>query len=703
MNALSVNNLCFSYENAPSAAVDDVSFELKKGSYTALVGMNGSGKSTLARIAAGLLEPGSGSVKVNRNMKVGIVFQSPRDQIICSSVRRDTAFGPVNEGLPDSEVELRLIESLSSVNMLQYYNRRSLDFSLGQMQKLAFSSILAISPDILILDEVTAMLDQQAREEIYKLLDELNEHGTTILHITHDIYGVERASDVIMMRSGKIVWGGTSRAFYSNKSLVLELCGEKLKKSTVKKVGPRTVSLNVNNLAFSYGANKVLKDVSFDLEAGSLVALTGASGSGKSTLLELLAGLLSLQSGTIHGCCRPVLCQQNCDAALFENFAGDDVAFGLRNQGFRGKELVRRVKNAMDAVNLPFEKFAERQTFSLSGGEKRRLAVAGIIALDSDILLFDEPSVALDGESRYMIMNLMRTLADQGRTVLFTTHNRDEAAFADRVIHIENGCILTGGKSRKEGEFIEPERLKEIKAVSNSFMLDGFRKVVFGRNAGNGILGRVPAILRGLLFIGFFIGTALVWSLKGCGLMFLLSVLYCVLAGHSLKDVLKSIVKIFPFILIFLFFQILFGVARPEDTIILSKFGFSLTAEKLLVCMETLLHTECALCAILAYTNSVTEDDIIDSVSKLFYPLKKTGFPVRYAVVLVELIFRFLPLLAEETACIIKTQLVRGGLGKAKGIIRKIRAVIPLIVPLVIQTIKKANILADAMAARGLK
>ena len=92
MNALSVNNLCFSYENAPSAAVDDVSFELKKGSYTALVGMNGSGKSTLARIAAGLLEPGSGSVKVNRNMKVGIVFQSPRDQIICGSVRRDTAF-----------------------------------------------------------------------------------------------------------------------------------------------------------------------------------------------------------------------------------------------------------------------------------------------------------------------------------------------------------------------------------------------------------------------------------------------------------------------------------------------------------------------------------------------------------------------------------------------------------------------------------
>ena len=704
MKAISVKNVCFSYENAPEPALNDVSFELEKGSYTALVGLNGSGKSTLARIMAGIIEPGSGSIEKSRNAKIGIVFQSPKNQIICGTVRKDVAFGPVTEGLPQSEVELRLIEGLSAVNLLHCCNSRVHELSLGQEQKLAFSSILALNPEILILDEAVAMLDLAAKEEIYKLLDDLNAKGVTVLHITHELYGVKRASDVLVMKKGRIVWGGKARAFFSEKQLIAELSGEPLikeKKRNAEKKVP--VSLSVSNLSFGYGKEDVLKNVSFEVEAGSLVALTGASGSGKSTLLEILAGLLKPGSGTVSGVCRPALCQQNCDAALFENFAADDVAFGLRNSGIKGKELVRRVRSAMEAVNLPFDEYADRQTYCLSGGEKKRLAVAGIIALDSDILLFDEPGAALDGQSHSKVMTLLRSLADQGKTVIFSTHNMEEAAFVDSVLHIENGNVLSGFSGKNKKEYVEPVKLSEINVLPNLDVLDGFRKVVFEKKSDSFVISRVPAVLRTLLFLCFFTGIIIVGSFKGLALLLALSVMYGLFSGIKPKNLFAGMAKLLPFLLFFAVFQILFGAVNDSDSVFFEFKWICITREKLLLCLKVLLRTECALGAVWAYVTSVSEDDFISGLTKLLSPLKYIGVPVRDVFVLMEIIFRFVPLLVEEAVCIVKTQLIRGGLGRAKGFMNKIRAFLPLIVPLIIQTLKRAESLADALTARGFK
>lgn len=704
VKAISVKNVSFSYENAPETAVNDVSFELEKGSYTALVGLNGSGKSTLAKILAGIIEPDSGSIEKSRSAKIGIVFQSPKNQIICGTVRKDVAFGPVTEGLPQSEVELRLIEGLSAVNLLHCCNSRVQELSLGQEQKLAFSSILALNPEILILDEAVAMLDPAAKEEIFKLLDDLNAKGTTVIHITHELYGVKRASDVLVMRKGKIVWGGKSRAFFSEKALVSELSGEPLVKEKRRNAEKKVpVSLSVSNLSFGYGTEDVLKNLSFEVEAGSLVALTGASGSGKSTLLEILSGLLKPASGTVSGVCRPVLCQQNCDAALFENFAADDVAFGLRNSGIKGRELARKVRSAMEAVNLPYDEYADRQTYCLSGGEKKRLAVAGIIALDSDILLFDEPCAALDGQTRNKVMTLMRSLADQGKTVIFSTHNMEEASFADHVLHIENGNILPGYCGRKSREFVEPVRLSEINILPNLDILDGFRKVVFGGKTASGLISRVPSVLRILLFICFFTGIIIVGSFKGLALLLALSVMYGLFSGIRSKNLFARMAQVLPFLLFFAVFQILFGAVDASDSVIFEFKWICITREKLLLCLKVLFRTECALGAVWAYVTSVSEDDLIAGITKLLSPLKFTGIPVRDIFVLMEIIFRFVPLLVEEAVCIVKTQLIRGGLGRAKGFMNKIRAFLPLIVPLIIQTLKRAEALADALTARGYK
>ena len=136
--------------------------------------------------------------------------------------------------------------------------------------------------------------------------------------------------------------------------------------------------------------------------------------------MELASGLLSAESGKIYAKSKPVLAQQNYNGALFEAFAADDVAFGPKNLGLKGKALVEKVKESMNIVGLPFDEFKDKQTFALSGGERRKLAIAGILALDSDIIMFDEPTAALDGPSKIKMMELFRQLANNGKTVIFT-------------------------------------------------------------------------------------------------------------------------------------------------------------------------------------------------------------------------------------------------------------------------------------------
>lgn len=767
MNAVSVQNVSFSYPNALNAAVDDASFNLEENSYTVLAGINGSGKSTLSRIIAGLLEADKGSVSIKESLKPGIVFQSPKDQIICGTVGRDTSFGPKNQGLSDSETELLAIENLTAVGMLDHAPRKSMSLSLGQTQKVALAGILAMNPDILILDESVAMLDSVSREDIFNFLDILHEKGKTILHVTHDKDALMRAENVVLMEKGKVLWqgsrtdflSGSGQKFYKNifgiplneifengdkTQCTGQNHGQKSQENTPEKTSRNAlqktsqdepeISLAVENLSFSYSynsekkvshkpngkTNPILDDVSFFLKKGSLTSITGASGSGKSTLLEILSGLLQFENGNqiskIYAESRPVLAQQNSDAALFETFASDDVAFGAINRGKKGKELLETVKSSMEKVGLPFETFASRQTNALSGGEKRRLALAGIIALGSEIILFDEPTAGLDGISRTKTLKMMKNLSLEGKTVLFSTHHSDEADFADEHLHLENGKLI--GTCTENPEIIEEKLenqktrlseqnpmegaslLKGLQAFSNSSSLQD-RNLFSGRKQS--VTEKLPAVLKYILFLGMFVSSMVFRPLWLCGIFVAASFAYALLSFCPLKRLLSAMIKIIPLLLFFCIIEIVFVPVSEGERIFVDYSFFSISLEKIFLCLRVLFHTESALCCIFAFVSSTDENDIIDGFEKLLFPLKIIRVPTKYLVLLMEIIFRFIPLLVEEAICIMKTQLVRGGLGKAKGIFGKIKAVVPLVVPLVIQTIKRAEILADALTARGFK
>lgn len=714
MSVISVKNLVYKYPESSKNVVDNLSFVIERGSYTAIVGYNGSGKSTLARLLCGLENPESGTVEIKENQQIGIVFQHPKDQLVSGLVSRDTAFGPQNLGLSNSEVELRTIESLNIVDMLDRAGSSTSALSLGQTQKIALSGVLALRPEILILDEAISMLDPQSRSDILDFVRYWHKCGNTIIQITHDLEVLKDADTVIGMEDGKIFFYGTKNAFIKDPENVKRLEGQPLpvidKKILVEST-EKVVSLRVRNLSFSYDkAEKVTKshgvsDINFDLYKGTVTALTGPSGSGKSTILELCSGLLTPDKNPetiISSQDHPTLALQNAKAALFEAFAADDVAFGPRNQGKSGSELKELVKKSMDNVALPFSTFGERKTFALSGGEQRRLSIAGILALDSEIVFFDEPTAGLDSRARNEVLNLFKKLADQGKTVLFSTHKRDEADFADREIKIQNGKIIEDSCAMDSNQ--NKQDLKNVEVSSSAGLLSMLRNTSASlsgaRREKKSPVEKIPPALRIILFLVLFVFSLLLRKIYMTAGFLAISVIYCLLSGFKFSKLCKAWLKILPFLLIFTLFQLIFHAPQSGEVHFTNWKYLTITPSKLWFCLNSILRTYSSLACISAFFVSTPEYDLIDGLKIILFPLSLIKIPIRYLILVIEIIFRFIPVLVDEASSIIKTQIIRGGLGRVSGKMAKLKAIIPLFVPIIIQSIKKSELLADAITMR---
>lgn len=701
MELLKITSAEFSYPQSKRKTLSNINFSITGGEYVAVVGTNGSGKSTFARLAAGFIVPDSGKVELDNDVLPGIVFQQPKEQIVAGIVSRDTAFGPQNLSMSKSEIELRTMECLSVTGLLDKSSSRTFELSLGQTQRLALSGIFALFPDLLILDEVTAMLDPSAREEILSLLDSWNRRLHAIIHITHDKDEVLRAKRVVALDEGAIVFDGTVADFFKTDAAKKIFPDDSGLSAVSKKSIPLTdtdgISLTVENLSFNYEDTKVFNNISFSLKKGTVNAITGPSGCGKSTLLETLAGLHSPQSGKIFAEQRPVLALQESEAALFETFAADDVAFGPRNKGLSGKKLVGTVRSSMEKAGLPFDEYKDRQTFTLSGGEKRRLSLAGIIAMDSSIILFDEPTAGLDPQSRNKVLQTMRELALEGKTILFSTHRMEEAKFADCQIKWET---LTAPASTVEQN---DSPLPEQMPLPNSNMISSLQKTstsfMSPSHVPSSLISRLPAVLKYILFLAVFAATLAVRPFAVTGIMLGLCVVYSLCAKAPVSKPLKAFVKLFPWLLVFALFQFWFFPAQQGEQLLFKAGMFTVSRSKILLVLSMFMRTFGCIFAISTFIFSTTEREILDGLDVLLKPLALIKIPVRYFVLMVGIMFRFIPLLLDEACGILKVQLVRGGLGKAKGF-GKAKVLLPLFVPMMLQTFRKAEALADALAAR---
>ncbi|MBR2044255.1 MAG: energy-coupling factor transporter ATPase [Clostridia bacterium] len=233
-NIIEVNNLSYEYNGEDSSVVlEDFNLSIARGSFTVILGHNGSGKSTLAKLMNGLLKPSEGKVcvdglftddtdsEIEIKRRVGLVFQNPDNQIISSVVEEDVAFGPENLGYSPEEIRKRVDEALKAVNMYEYRKSAPHNLSGGQKQRVAIAGILSMTPECIILDEPTAMLDPQGRQEVMEALLSLNrKHNKTIVLITHFMEEAQFAHRVIVMNDGKITVDGTPKEVFSEIELL---------------------------------------------------------------------------------------------------------------------------------------------------------------------------------------------------------------------------------------------------------------------------------------------------------------------------------------------------------------------------------------------------------------------------------------------------------------------------------------------------
>lgn len=224
---IELNNISFQYPNNETDALQDVSLEINKGEWIAIIGPNGSGKSTLAKIINGLLVPYAGQVHINGQLlneetvwearrAVGMVFQNPDNQFVGATVEDDIAFGLENNGIPREEMVTRINDALEKVRIENFRDHEPARLSGGQKQRVALASVIALRPDVVILDEATAMLDPLGRREVIAAIRELKkEFDLTVISITHDIDEASYADRIIVMNRGEIVKRDTPETIFA--------------------------------------------------------------------------------------------------------------------------------------------------------------------------------------------------------------------------------------------------------------------------------------------------------------------------------------------------------------------------------------------------------------------------------------------------------------------------------------------------------
>ena len=559
MAYIKVENLKYRYPNTTKLALDGLDFEIEKGSFVGIIGENGAGKSTLCQAFNGLV-PGffkgayGGKVLIEDIevakttvsklcQKVGLVFQNPFNQLSGAkeTVFEEIAFGLQNFGVPKEEMISRVDEVMELLDIAAYRDRNPFDLSGGQMQRVALAGILAMKPEVIVLDEPTSQLDPAGSEEVFAAVDKLAKSGITIIMVEQKLEKLAEYCDkILLLHQGKQIAFDTPEQIFSRADLqsygvnppaytricqafgvkkengcypaslrealalkemfpgeeafasrkcaaesVGETSGktenvenEQIQSEIVDKNVSGTVDcgknvFNIEHLKFQYLENvPVLQDVNLTID-NRPTAIVGQNGAGKTTLVKLLKGLLKPISGNIYYVGDDIAQKtvamlageigyvfQNPDDQIFKYHVIDEVMFGPQNIGMTKEQAKEKALQALELVGL--KQLADENPYDLELSERKLVAIASVLAMDTKVLILDEPTIAQDWKGRTIIQNIIKDLSKQGKTVIAILHDMDFVAESfERVIVMAHGKVLADGT--KEEVFAQKDILRQAR------------------------------------------------------------------------------------------------------------------------------------------------------------------------------------------------------------------------------------------------
>jgi len=460
MLALSASDLSFQYDEKAAPLLKSVSFQLQTGKIIVITGPSGCGKSTFAACLAGVIPEHVSGIfqgEVSRFGTCGMVFQDPDTQIFMPLVEDELAFAPENLGLPVEEIKARIEEVLQETGLEALRKADPGRLSGGQKQLVALGAVLTLCPEILILDEALAQIDEISRRRMKALLCRLKEQGVAILMIEHETENMDIADEVFFMEEGSLSPLAEKRDAVSQK--------QREKKNPVP--SPKKEILRVEELGFFYESKRLKKgckqrssdtslfnDLSFSLYAGEITALVGGNGAGKTTLGKLLTGILTPQKGRVlleeadgrslslaQKGSRIGYCFQNPANQLFTQSVEEEVSFGFKYGISKGVDGRAQAENMLSLFEL--DSLRESFPLNLSWGEKRRLVLAAVLALEPAYLILDEPTTGLDAVRMEVLSSTLESLRERGIGILVISHNKGFVqGIADRVLSLQEGGIL---------------------------------------------------------------------------------------------------------------------------------------------------------------------------------------------------------------------------------------------------------------------
>jgi energy-coupling factor transporter ATP-binding protein EcfA2 len=421
----SVRGLSFSYPGA-ALALRDVSLDIEAGEVVALFGPSGSGKSTLLRALAGLVPHFHGGRFAGRVEVAGLdtrrtrpadlagtvatLFQDPEDQVVFTRVEAEVAFGLENIGTPPPEIFVRVAAALEAVGAEGLADRPVAELSGGELQRVCLASVLALSPQLLLLDEPTSQLDPEGAAAAIELA---RSSGAAVVVSEHRPERVLEACDrVLFLDEGRLRENGLPDAWLPREAELPsgEQSGE--------------VLCRLEGVSFAYD-EPVLDGVSLEACRGEIVALLGPNGSGKTTIGKLAAGLLEPQGGRVVREGRACYLSQDPGRYLVAERADEEVGLAVGGDLGRARRALAQLGLAGDAGRHPRD---------LSSGERERLALAAVLVAEPDLLVLDEPTRGVDPQRKDDLVELLRTQAPGRATLVATNDLVFASAVADRVV-----------------------------------------------------------------------------------------------------------------------------------------------------------------------------------------------------------------------------------------------------------------------------